>query len=50
MRSEIDMLLAGLIGIDTDASAMLRDFERQVVSIDGTVRLARNKRDIGVQK
>lgn len=50
VRSEIDMLLAGLIGIDTDASAMLRDFERQVVSIDGTVRLARNKRDIGVQK
>lgn len=50
VRSEIDMLLAGLLDVGAHASAMLRDFERQVVSIDGSVRLATNRRDIGVQK
>lgn len=47
-RSAIDGLLAVLIGADPDTTEVLRDFERQVVSIDGSVRLARNKRDEGI--
>ncbi len=35
-------------GRDPDTAAMLREFERQVVSIDGSVRLARNRKDEGV--
>ncbi|MFP5435136.1 MAG: hypothetical protein ACLGIM_18770 [Alphaproteobacteria bacterium] len=50
VRSAIDMLLADLIGADPDTAAMLRDFERRVVSIDGSVRLARNSRDKGVEE
>lgn len=48
VRSAIDALLADLIGADPDTAAMLREFERQVVSIDGSVRLARNRKDEGV--
>lgn len=37
-------------GADPDTAAMLRDFEQRVVSIDGSVRLARNSRDKGVEE
>lgn len=50
VRSAIDTLLADLIGADSGTAAMLHDFERRVVSIDGSVRLARNRRDEGVQE
>ncbi len=49
VRSAIDTLLADLIGIDADTVGMLRDFEQRVVSIDGSVRLARNRIDEGVE-
>lgn len=47
VRSEIDSVLAGLIGADPGTAAMLLNFERQVVSIDGSVRLAKSRRDDG---
>ena len=48
LRSAIDALLADLIGADPSTAEMLRDFEQRVVSIDGSVRLARNRVDEGV--
>jgi hypothetical protein len=47
VRSEIDGVLAGLIGADPATPAILHEFERQVVSIDGSVRLAKSRRDAG---
>jgi hypothetical protein len=50
VRSAIDTLIADLIGADPDTAVMLQDFERRVVSIDGSVRLAKNSKDKGVEK
>jgi hypothetical protein len=50
VRGAIDTLLADLIGADPETAGMLRNFEHQVVSIDGSVRLARNRRDEGVKE
>jgi hypothetical protein len=49
VRSAIDTLLVNLIGADPSTAEMLRDFEQRVVSIDGSVRLSRNRVDEGVE-
>jgi hypothetical protein len=49
VRSAIDTLLADLIGADPGTAEMLRNFEERVVSIDGSVRLARNRVNEGVE-
>jgi hypothetical protein len=41
LRTEIDRVLLGLIGADTTLADMLEQFETRVVSIDGSVRRAR---------
>lgn len=50
VRTAIDTLLADLIGADPGTPEMLRDFEQRVVSIDGSVRRARNKEYEGVEE
>ncbi|KQM87423.1 hypothetical protein ASE67_06855 [Sphingomonas sp. Leaf23] len=41
VRTEIDRLLAARLGAGPGTADLLADFERQIVSIDGTVRLSR---------
>jgi hypothetical protein len=47
VRGKIDTLLAELVGAEQGTAAMLSDFEQQVVSIDGSVRLAGNRANKG---
>lgn len=49
LRDAVDAHLISAIGADVGAGSMLRRFEEQVVSIDGSVRLSRPRNDIGVQ-
>lgn len=50
LRNKVDELLATVIGADAAAGRMLRRFEEQVVSIDGSVRLARQNNPDGACK
>lgn len=49
LRDEVDALLVNEIGAEFAACEMLRHFENQVVSIDGTVRLSRPNKENGIQ-
>lgn len=48
LRDAVDAHLLTAIGADMGAGSMLRRFEDQVVSIDGSVRLSRPRNEIGV--
>lgn len=43
LRGEIDKLILNAVGVDDSFAAMLSGFEQKVVSIDGTVRLTKNR-------
>jgi hypothetical protein len=47
LREEVDRVLLGAVGIDPFEAAALADFERKVVSIDGSVRLTRPRDHLG---
>lgn len=42
LRDEVDALLAAALGADANTVMLLRSFESEVVSIDGSIRLAKN--------